>query len=207
MTDSLMGRRDRECSRPIGPKNAVGKAGWALRLKADFCVMMNIRIFLLLILVCLTKHAAAQEKNDTLPYLKYPKLPAMMLTTLDSAGTINFYDIPEGRPTVLYFFSPDCDHCHITAKALLEHMDEMKGADFYFFSFMPLAMIRSFAEEHHLASYKNITVGKDFQFFFPSFYGATTVPYLVVYDRRKRLVKLYNGGIKPAELAALIQSL
>jgi hypothetical protein len=169
--------------------------------------MTNMRIALLLVFLFATKHVAAQANNDSLPYLKYPKLPAMMLASLDSASIINFYNIPEGRPTVLYFFSPDCDHCHITAKALLEHMDEMKGADFYFFSFMPLDMIRSFAEEHHLGSYKNITVGKDFQFFFPAFYGATTVPYLVVYDRRKRLVKLYDGGVKLSELVSLLGSL
>jgi hypothetical protein len=50
-------------------------------------------------------------------------------------------------------------------------------------------------------------VAKDHQFFFPAFYGATTVPYLVIYDRNKKLVKLYDGGIRTTELISILNSL
>src|ERR1043166_2974205 len=74
----------------------------------------------------------ARARRDSLPYEKFPTLPAMSLLAPDSSRTFNFYNIPEGRPTVLFFFSPDCEHCQLSTKAMLARMDEMKGADFYF---------------------------------------------------------------------------
>ena len=151
-----------------------------------------------------TLTANAQAKKDSLPYQKYPTLPAFNLLMQDSSTIFNTYNVAKGRPIVLYFFSPDCDHCHITCKDILAKMDSMKGADFYFFSFMPLSTIRPFAAQYHLERYKNITVGKDYQFFFPSFYGAKTIPYLVIYDSNKKLVKLFDDAIRMPELIQLL---
>ena len=175
--------------------------------KPEFRAMKTLRMILAIALLFPALYSAGQAKKDSLAYQKYPTLPAMMLLLPDSATTINLYDVPKGRPTVLFFFSPDCDHCHMTTKALLEKMDSMKVADFYFFTFMPLSTLRPFAAQYRLADYKNITVAKDFQFFFPSFYGATTVPYLVIYDRNKKLVKLYDGQIKVPEIVQILNHL
>lgn len=163
-------------------------------------------IALFLLALCPALNAGAQAERSLLPYQKYPTLPAMMLLSLDSSSTMNLYHVKEGRPTVLFFFSPDCDHCHMVTKELMGKMDAMKGADFYFFSLMPLSMIQPFAGKYRLSDYKNITVGKDFQVFFPRFYGAKTVPYLVVYDKHKKLVKLYDGAIKVPELIGLLNN-
>ena len=173
----------------------------------DFCIMKNMRIALFVVIFCAALNAGAQENRSALPYQKSPMLPAMMLLLQDSSTTINLYNVAEGRPTVLFFFSPDCDHCHMTTEALLEKMDSMKGADFYFFTAMPLSFLQPFAAKYHLDKYKNITVGKDYQYFFPPFYGAKTVPYLVLYDRHKKFVKLYDGGIRVPELISLLESL
>ena len=164
-------------------------------------------IGLLMTLCCLTLTASAQSSRDSLPYQKYPTLPAFNLLMQDSSTIFNTYNIKEGRPTVLFFFSPDCEHCHMTTKALMEHMGEMKNADFYFFTFMNLSLLRPFADMYHLNKFKNITVGKDYQFFFPDFYGAKFVPYLVVYDKHKRLVKLYENAVKMDDLVPLLKSL
>ena len=169
--------------------------------------MKKMQIALLLLALCTALNAGAQAKKDSLPYQKYPTLPAMQLLLQDSSTIFSMYHVKESRPTVLFFFSPDCDHCHMTTKALLENMNAMKNADFYFLTYMPLTALRPFAAQYHLADYKNITVGKDYQNFFMSFYGATTVPYLVIYDRHKKLVKLYDGGIKMPELISLLEAL
>ncbi len=150
---------------------------------------------------------SARDSMQLPAYQRFPTLPAFNLLLQDSATEFNTYNIKEGRPTVLFFFSPDCEHCQMTTDSLMKHMDEMKSADFYMFTFMPLALLRPFAEKRHLNDYKNITLGKDYQFFFPDFYKATTVPYLVVYDRKKRLVKLWNGTVKMPELISVLKSL
>jgi len=175
--------------------------------KPHFCGMKNLLIILILLLVSPSPDAAAQTKTDSLPYQKYPTLPAFNLLMADSSTIFNTYNVTEGRPTVLFFFAPDCEHCHTIAKGLLGKMDSLKAADFYFFSYVPLAALSSFAAQYHLADYKNITIGKDYQYFFPSFYGATTIPYVVVYDGHKKLVKLYDNGAKATDLIRLLNSL
>ncbi len=164
------------------------------------------------VLLCIAAPFAQAQKtardSAQLPaYQRFPTLPAFNLLLQDSATEFNTYNIKEGRPTVLFFFSPDCEHCQMTTDSLMKHMEEMKKADFYMFTFMPLSMLRPFAEKHGLNDYKNITVAKDYQFFFPGFYKAATVPYLVVYDRKKRLVKLWNGTVKMPELITTLKAL
>lgn len=170
---------------------------------------MRQRIFLLVTsLLFLSSAAFAQDKKaDTLPYLKYPKLPAFNLLLQDSATIFNTYNIPEGKPVLLYFFSPDCEHCELVLKSLLGKMDSLKAVQLYVFTPMSLSMLKPFAEKLHLKDYKNIkVVGKDYEFFFPMFYGAKYVPYLVVYDRKKQFVKMWEGGAKMTELMDVLRA-
>lgn len=168
--------------------------------------MKRFRILIALLLLSLTGSAQTAAK-DTLPYLKYPTLPAFMLQNPDSTSFFNFFDVRADRPTVMFFFAPDCDHCHLTTKELLASMDEMKKADFYWFTYMPLTALREFTAEHKLNDYPNIKTGRDHTFFFMKFYGAKTVPYLVIYDKNKKLVKLYDGAIKVPEIVNILKSL
>ncbi len=168
---------------------------------------MKPLLSLLFLLTLFSFGSAAQSQHDTLPYLKYPTLPAFNLISQDSSKVFNMFNAREGRPIVLFFFSPDCEHCQVTTTRIMEKMDSMQNADFYFFTFMPLSLLRPFAEQHHLNGHKNIMVGKDYQYFFPQFYGATTVPYIVVYDRHKKFVKLYENSVKTTELIALLNTL
>lgn len=147
---------------------------------------------------------AQQVKNDTLPFQKYPSLPAFNILLLDSSTVFNTYNVPQGKPTVLMFFSPDCDHCEMQTDSILKHMDAMKNVNFYLFTPLSLAQTRVFYNKLGLKKYPNITVGQDSQFFFPAFYGTSYVPYIVVYDRNKKLVKGWEGGVKIPELLSAL---
>lgn len=149
----------------------------------------------------------ARDSMQLPAYIRFPKLPPFNILLQDSSTVFNTYNVEEGKPTILFFFSPDCDHCQMITDSLVKYMPEMKKADFYMFTFMPLSMLRPFAEQHGLNSLKNVTVGKDYDFFFPMYYKAETVPWLVVYDRKKRLVKAWNGGVKMPELIRMLNNL
>jgi hypothetical protein len=86
-------------------------------------------------------------------------------------------------------------------------MDSLKGVQIYMFTPMSLSMLKPFAAQMKLKDYKNITVGKDYEYFFPAFYGANYVPYLVIYDRKKKFVKMWEGGAKMDELMKVLTSL
>jgi cytochrome oxidase Cu insertion factor (SCO1/SenC/PrrC family) len=174
-----------------------------------------MKSWMICLLLCLCGSGAfAQERklnardSMQLPaYERFPTLPPFNILLQDSTTIFNTYNIKEGKPTVLFFFSPDCEHCQMVTDSLVKYMPQMKAADFYMFTFMPLTELRPFAEKKHLNDLKNVVVGKDYEFFFPMYYKATTVPWLVVYDRHKHLVKAWNGGVKMPELVEMLQRL
>lgn len=147
-------------------------------------------------------NADAQTKatadSSLLPYQKYPSLPAFEIRMLDSTTVFNTFTIPKGKPTVFILFSPDCGHCEKLTKMVLGNIDSFKGVKIFMVSPMPLYQIKQFVLENGLSTYKQIKVGQDISYFFWSFYRASGVPFIVVYDKNKKLVqsleKLKNIG-------------
>lgn len=150
------------------------------------------------------KGDAADKKRDSLPYQKYPTLPAFNLLELDSSTIFNTYNIPEGKATVLMFYSPDCDHCQHFAQDIMKHMDSLDKANFYLLTPMTITASKEFEEKYHTKDFKNIHLYKDYEFFFPRFYGANYVPFIAVYDKHKKLLKTYEGNPKVSDLIKLI---
>lgn len=160
--------------------------------------MKNCFVLALLLLMQTTLFAQSDRRQ---PYEKNLSLPAFFILETDSSTIFNTYNIEEGKPAILFYFSPDCEHCHITCKELLASMDSMKNADFYFATFAPISLLKPFEEEYHLHNYPNIrVVGKDYQYFFPPYFAITTVPCVVVYDRKKQMVKRFADAIRIPEL-------
>ena len=145
------------------------------------------------------------HKTDTLPYMKYPTLPAVKIMLRDSVTIFNTYNTPEGKPTLILFFDPDCIHCKDEIRMLLANMDSLKDTRFYMItSVHNFGRIRKFYEEYNLADYKNIEVfGRDYEYFFITYYGVKFVPDLVLYDKHKNLVKLFEGHVTVDELYRL----
>ena len=173
---------------------------------------MKKLFFLLLLTACCAGAANAQDakakgKNDPAkdtmqPYRKNPTLPAFNLRLMDSVTIFNTYNIPGGKPIGLFFFDPECSHCQAVIKALLKGMDSIKEIQFYMITPVHSATaLRKFYADYHLGDYKNIVLaGRDYEFFFGSFYGVKYVPDLALYDGNKKLVKLYEGAITVKEL-------
>jgi len=148
---------------------------------------------------------ADSSKTDTLPYLKYPTIPAFNILLIDSTTIFNTYNIPSGKPTVLMFFDPDCKHCKATTRMICEKMDSLKDIQFYIFTARhDMSMIQNYYKKFHLADYPNIkAVGMDTEFFFFSYYGVHYVPDLAVYDENKKLIKLLDASCTVQDLYQL----
>ena len=136
---------------------------------------------------------------DSFPYQKYPAIPTFEMLMTDSSTKFSTYNIPTGKPVIMMFFSPDCDHCEKMTQLMIDNMDVLKNARIYMFSPLSLPALQGFIDKLELNKYKNVKAGKDFEFFFPRFYGLTTVPFIAVYDKNKKLVQAFpaNDKIEP----------
>jgi len=142
---------------------------------------------------------------DSLTYTKGTEMPAFKVRQLDSNTIFNTYDIPKGKPTMLMLFMPDCEHCQKQVERMLAGMDSISNVQIYLFSPVPVFKIKEFYEKYHLGNHKNIAlVGQEYQFFFASFYHASSVPFIAVYNRNKKLQRLFQGSanLRDIEMAA-----
>lgn len=174
---------------------------------------MKLKYVLFILLACFTSVVNAQTEpramavSDTLPpYLKYPEMPAFKIQMMDSVSSFNTYNIKPGKKTVLMLFGPDCEHCQHMADSIKAHLDELKNVNLYMFSFAELKDVRRFAEKYKLDKEKNITFGKDTDFFFAGYYRLTAVPGIAIYDEKKKFVKLFNGGAKITDITSTVNN-
>lgn len=158
---------------------------------------------ILLLLICIGSVAAhAQDKGrhrriakDSLPYMKYPEMPAFNIRLMDSVTIFNTFNIPKGQPSVIFFFDPGCKHCQDVTTELLHGMDSLKNIQIYFVTPNPdFTAMRKFYTENHLADYPNIKgIGRDYEFFFIDYYGVNSFPDLALYGADKQIIHLFEG--------------
>lgn len=154
--------------------------------------------------------AHAQDKDghrkrvvrDSLPYMKYPEMPAFNLRLMDSATILNTFNIPPGQPVALMLFDPGCKHCHDVTTELMKGMDSLKNISFYFITFTDdFKAIRNFYNEFHMADHPNIkAVGRDYELFFIDYYGVNSFPDIALYNENKQIVQLFEGRVTVAQL-------
>lgn len=134
-------------------------------------------------------------------------LPFFNLMLPDSTTRLNTAMIPEGKPTVLLYFSPDCEHCQHETESLLRVMESLKNIRFYFITTDSLDRMRVFYNYYHLQRYPNITVGRDYTLSFPGHFGSPDPPYTVIYDKHKRQKATFSGATNASQIVEFVNNL
>jgi thiol-disulfide isomerase/thioredoxin len=120
-------------------------------------------------------------------------LPDFNLLMIDSTTILNTSQIPEGKPFVMLYFAPDCDHCQRVIKDLLKNMNKAKDTKFYFFTANRFNELKAFNKEYKIGSFKNIVVGRDYELFMVRKVSDATPPYLTIYDKYKERKAVFAG--------------
>jgi thioredoxin-related protein len=152
---------------------------------------------------------AQVSAENSKPYQKNPTLPAFNIRLMDSITIFNTYNIPKGRATMLILFSPDCSHCQAFFKKFLPSMDSFKNIDFYLVTlYSKMSALKKFYDYSHLEQYKNVKLaGRDYEYFCSTFYGVRNVPDLMLYDKHKKLVKLFDRPDKVDDIYEVTRGL
>ena len=160
---------------------------------------MNSRIFILILtLASITFMIGCTQKSE---------IPSFNILLIDSTSIFNTKDIPIGKASILIFFSPDCEHCQQETSDILRKMDSLKSVQFYFVSIDAMDRMRVFNEYYKINKYPNITIGRDYTYFFPGYFKDVSPPYSVVYDKYKRMRAVFKGASTATQLIALINNM
>src|SRR4030095_12540774 len=64
--------------------------------------------------------------------------------TLSNNKIFNSADLPRGKPLVLIYFDPDCDHCQKLVTELVKKMNSFKKAEIVLITFKPVTEVAAF---------------------------------------------------------------
>jgi thiol-disulfide isomerase/thioredoxin len=124
---------------------------------------------------------------------------------LDSTWFAN-ENLPNNRPIVIIYFSPECSHCIHEINEIKKNIDSLSNAFFVMASYHNLDSIKVFATKYSTSNYKNMVVGRDTKYFLPVYYDIKFTPFIAVYDTQKNFVKAYDQGANMHELIELVNA-
>jgi thiol-disulfide isomerase/thioredoxin len=165
-------------------------------------------------LFCLTGfilfNISSLAQTDTLqpklpPFLKLPEVPSYKILLMDSATFAYKYQLKKKKPVVVIYFNPDCDHCKIETKSIADSMKLLKSVQFVFTSYAKFEEMKKFHEDYGLSRFKNIIYGRDVMFFFPRFYDVKYTPFVAVYGKDWKLLRVFEGGASVAKLLTVLK--
>lgn len=117
---------------------------------------------------------------------------------LDQAnGTVfNSQRIVAGKPVLMVYFSPECDHCIVFMKDFFKRANEFKKLTVLFITYLPLDRVVKFASDYNILKYPNITLGTEgMKFIVRNHYGIQNMPYAVVYNKDRKFIAKYEREI------------
>lgn len=134
-------------------------------------------------------------------------MPSFNLLLSDSVSTLNTKDIPDGRTSVLVFFSPDCEHCQEETADIISKIDSLKNVGLYFITIDPMDRLRVFNGYYKMKKYPNITTAQDYTYAMLKHYSGITPPSSIIYDKHKRLRAVFKGQASARQLIDFIQKM
>lgn len=150
------------------------------------------KLLLVPIVSCLLSCHSTQDKA----YLSsISALPSFDMLLLDSTTLYHAQDIPSGKPIVMVYFRPDCPHCQLETKSLVSRIGDLQNFRIYFLTGADFDDAKSYAHYFHLDQYPNIIVGKDHEHSFTRVFQPSSIPFMVIYDSNKKLLKVYHGEV------------
>ena len=93
------------------------------------------------------------------------KLPPFSMLKADGK-IFRAQDLPVGKPILLVYFSPECDHCEILMKDFFKQAAAFQKASVAFITYLPVDRVSKFVKDYNVAKHPNIYTGTEGSTFF-----------------------------------------
>ena len=135
------------------------------------------------------------------------KVPPFRMTQ-SNGKLFNATNLPLGKPIMIIYFSPDCDHCQVMMKDWFKKVNDFNKASVAMITFLPIDKVMTFEKDFKVKQYPNIIVGTEgFSFFVRNYYQIMDMPFAALYDKNGNLIASYQKNIPLNELANKLKKL
>lgn len=135
------------------------------------------------------------------------KVPAFRMS-LSNGKLFHASSLPQGKPIIVIYFSPECDHCHVLMKEWFKQAGNFRKASVAMITFLPLNSVTLFEKEYNTKQHSNIITGTEgTTFFVRNYYKVLDLPFVALHDKNGNLVSTYSKDIPLNTLAAKLRQL
>ena len=114
----------------------------------------------------------------------------------------------KGKPLILIYFDPDCDHCQKLMDDIFKNINEFKKAEMVMATFKPVSELAAFDKKYKASKYPNIKVGSETTtYYLRLYYGVTTLPFTALYDKKGNLNFTYREETPVSDLIRRVKEL
>jgi hypothetical protein len=132
-------------------------------------------------------------------------MPSFNLLLLDSATNFNTREIPNGKPFMVIGFSPYCPHCEWELHEITKSISRFSDKHIYLVSPFPIKMLKKIDNQFHLSQFANITIGYDSASVFFNYFKVHSIPFISLFDSKKRLGQAFLGRTDIATLTRCLK--
>ena len=155
----------------------------------------------LIVVICIVSAISSFAQKQTV------KVPPFRIIQAD--GTLfKAESLPMGKPIIVIYFSPDCDHCKAFTKDLLQQAAAFKKASLVLITCENLSDVKMFMKQFGLANHRNFYVGTEgSSFFVRDYYNVLSMPFVALHNKNGDLVQTYQKDVPMKALIAKLEQL
>lgn len=102
--------------------------------------------------------------------------------------------LPMGKPILLVYFSPGCDHCEKLVRQMRQQQAQLARLSVVLITYWPVKDVATFVKQFSLQQYANFYVGTEGNtFFVRNYYQLEQLPFMALFTKNGDLVKQYHS--------------
>lgn len=158
---------------------------------------ISLILLVVLVAVLLVLGHAIVRKAGELATLqeRLEQLPAFSFTDLGGKAFSHGH-LSDGKPVLLIYFHPDCDHCQYEAGVIRDSLHRLAATEVLLISSAPAPQLEEFGEAYGLLGHPGVHILHDAAGAFHTLFGSNTIPSVFIYNRKRALVRHFKGETK-----------
>lgn len=143
-----------------------------------------------------------KEKNQIAKQLQ--TIPNFEFLTLKQQS-FNKASLQTNLNTIFIYFNSECYLCQHEAQSISNNLEKFKNSQFIFVSTEPIKTIQQFSKQYNLNNQQNIIFLNDNLNTFYSRFDATSIPYVLIYNKNQKFIKKHKGQINAKGIIRALQ--
>ena len=117
-------------------------------------------------------------------------------------------NLPMGKPILIIYFSPDCDHCQKFMKEFFQKSNDFKKASVVMLTYQPVEKVVQFDKDYSIQKFSNLYTGTEGNsFFVRNYYNIMQMPFTALYDKNGNFITSYSREIPLKDLTKKLSAL